>query len=71
MAHHCKDCSYTRDGVFPDGKCPACGSYHISGKAPLREGDKSQTSGAKNLRLAMGLGLWVYLFYLLYDKLLA
>ena len=65
MAYRCKDCSYSRNGVFPNGACPACGSFNITGKNPI---DGKQEKQGSQLRLVALAALWAYLLFLLYQK---
>ena len=65
MAYRCKDCSYSRNGIFPNGACPACGSFNIAGKEPLEKQAAQKNSKLRLLALA---GLWGYLLFLLYQK---
>lgn len=67
MAYRCKDCSYSRNSTFPNGTCPACGSYNITGKEKIDRQQNQQKN--KRLRLIALTGLWVYLLFLLSQKL--
>lgn len=67
MSFHCRDCSLKQKGAFPNGKCPACGSYNItSGKG---EKKRDADTGKKTGRLVVLALLWGALFFLLFQKL--
>lgn len=67
MSYRCNDCSYTRRGVFPNGMCPACGSYNISRSGETDSTDDSTDQG-KRWRLLLSVVLWIILACLLYRK---
>lgn len=67
MTYQCRDCSYKRNGKFPNGCCPACGSFNITGGPKLSEGNENK-SRAKTWRLVLSIALWVYLAVLVYLK---
>ena len=65
MAYQCQDCSYKADKMI-GGHCPGCGSGNIKN---LNQQEIEKTSKASPYRLAIGVGLWIYLIYAIYDKL--
>lgn len=66
MSYQCKDCSYTKKAPFPDGCCPACGSYNVHRQGENSEHAKQQ---GKLWRLWTSIALWILLGYLVYQKL--
>ena len=64
MAYQCQDCSY-KAPTMTRGRCPGCGSSNV--KNLDKQALKTQ-SKASPYRLAIGIGLWVYLVYAIVDK---
>lgn len=65
MAYQCQDCSY-KAPKMADGRCPGCGSSNLKN---LNKQSLKAHSKANPYRLAIGVGLWVYLLYAIVDKL--
>ncbi|MEE4146642.1 MAG: hypothetical protein V2I26_17690 [Halieaceae bacterium] len=65
MTYTCNDCSYRGKKSGQDGSCPACGSFNLGGKS----GQTQETPKPGKLRLALLVGLWVYLIGLIIWKL--
>lgn len=65
MAYQCQDCSYQAPTMV-DGRCPGCGSSNLKN---LAKQNLKKQSKASPYRLAIGIGLWVYLLYAIIDKL--
>ena len=63
MALRCLDCGY-RGKKFPAGKCPACGSFKISGLSKAKD---EQPPARLSFRLAMLVAVWGYFLYSLYE----
>ncbi len=66
MAYQCHDCSF-KGRKFPQGRCPACGSAHVTTAK-----NSSETSEKRRpWSLIILILLWGYLVYAIYQKLLA
>ena len=63
MAYYCTDCSYRGTTSGQVGECPACGSFKIS-----RIGGKNKKEPHSKIRLAVLVGLWLYLTGLIIWK---
>lgn len=64
MDYQCQDCSY-KAPTMAHGRCPGCGSSNV--KKPNKQ-DLSSQSKANPYRLAIGIGLWIYLLYAIINK---
>ncbi|MGK0498510.1 MAG: putative ATP-dependent serine protease [Oceanicoccus sp.] len=67
MTYQCNDCSLRRKGHFPNGKCPACGSFNIS--SDQQKTTTVQDPKTRKLRLMILVAVWSSLLVLLYQKL--
>ena len=68
MSYQCNDCSFSRKGAFPQGKCPACGSFNISGGSLKKKEEES--SATKKWRMAILVASWSFLAILIINKVL-
>ena len=66
MSYHCRDCSFSAKQRFPEGRCPACGSFAIESGRTTQQSTESVT--ASRLRLAIMIGLWGFLIWSIADK---
>ncbi|MFT5691759.1 MAG: putative ATP-dependent serine protease [Oceanicoccus sp.] len=66
MSYHCRDCSLKQKGAFPNGKCPACGSFNIVGRQVEQNSD--QGIDKKKWRLMVLVLSWGSLLFLLFQK---
>lgn len=64
MAYQCQDCSY-KAATMAHGRCPGCGSSNLKN---LNKQALQNRSKANPYRLAIGIGLWIYLLYAIIDK---
>jgi len=68
MAYSCQDCSYRAKAKFPDGKCPACGSFNIKSEREAKS-DKTQQQERKTLAEYIILILfWGVLIWGIWDR---
>jgi hypothetical protein len=66
MKYQCLDCSYKAAKRFPEGCCPACGSFNIrSAKTKTEHEEKPAFNG---FRLFFLIILWVGLLYGIWDR---
>jgi hypothetical protein len=67
MAAYCLDCSHKMTGAIDGGHRPACGSFNL--RVPGKKEKIAKPVCFPRLRLALLVGLWLYLFFLIYRQL--
>ena len=65
MLYECLDCTH-KGRHFPDGVCPGCGSARIQKQGG---GGERRRFSQRRYRLALAVGLWLYLFVEIYRTL--
>jgi hypothetical protein len=66
MSYRCLDCSYTRKGKFPGGKCPACDSWNIS--RPKTESFGIPKDKKTKMEIFILVLFWGFLIFGVWDR---
>ncbi len=67
MAYICQDCTYKANKRFPEGRCPACGSFNIRSDRS-KEDVKQEKDKKTPLEIFIMVLVWGVLIWGVWDR---